>query len=168
MRVLVAGVGNIFLGDDAFGVEVVNRLAPVRFPAGVEVEDFGIRGMHLAYQLLDGYDALLLVDAMPRGKPAGTITVVEPDAARADPALLDAHGMEPDAVLAMIGTLAGQTGGQPPQRIFIVGCEPARCSEGIGLSAPVAAATLEAVPVIRNIIDTLIAEGSENVASTSP
>ncbi len=168
MRILVAGVGNIFLGDDAFGVEVVRRLASVQLPAGVEVEDFGIRGMHLAYQLLDGYDALLLVDAMPRGKAAGTVTVVEPDAAPAEPSLLDAHGMEPDAVLAMIGTLAGQTGGQPPQRIFVIGCEPARCAEGIGLSAPVAAATHEAVPIIRNIIDTLIAEGSESVASSHP
>jgi hydrogenase maturation protease len=168
MRVLVAGVGNIFLGDDAFGVEVVNRLAAVQLPAGVEVEDFGIRGMHLAYQLLDGYDALLLVDAMPRGKTAGTITVLEPDAAPANASLLDAHGMEPDAVLAMIGTLAGQTGGRAPQRIFVVGCEPAHCAEGIGLSPPVAAATDEAVPIIRKIIDTLIAEGSENVATTHP
>ena len=76
---LVAGIGNIFLGDDGFGVEVAQRLADRPMPEGVQVADFGIRGVHLAYELLDGYDALVLVDAVPMGEPPGTVAVIEPE-----------------------------------------------------------------------------------------
>ena len=78
-RVLVAGIGNIFLSDDGFGVEVATRLAARTLPDGVRVEDFGIRGVHLAYELLDGYDALVLIDAVPMGEPPGTLAVIEPE-----------------------------------------------------------------------------------------
>ena len=78
-RVLVAGIGNIFLGDDGFGVEVADRLAGRTLPDGVQVADFGIRGVHLAYELLDGYDALVLVDAVPMGEPPGTVAIIEPE-----------------------------------------------------------------------------------------
>ena len=79
--VLVAGIGNIFLADDGFGVEVAQRLRRPALPDGVRVEDFGIRGVHLAYELLDGYDALVLVDAVPMGEPPGTVAVIEPELA---------------------------------------------------------------------------------------
>ena len=161
-RILIAGVGNIFLGDDGFGVEVVNRLAGKDFPPEVEVADFGIRGVHLAYQLLDGYEVLLLVDAMPRGEPAGTVTVLEPELPAAPgPLALDAHGMEPLAVLSLIGTLAAETGSSGPDRVFVVGCEPAQCDEGIGLSPAVEAAVADAVGIVEDLIDQIMGKGCE-------
>ena len=104
MKILVAGIGNIFLGDDGFGVEVAARLAGAELPEGVRVEDFGIRGVHLAYELLDGYDALVLVDAVPMGEPPGTVAIIEPDPVEptwANPAApaMDAHSMNPAVVL---------------------------------------------------------------------
>src|SRR5437868_14687112 len=78
-RILIACIGNIFLGDDGFGVEVAQRLSSREYPEGVQVVDFGIRGMELAYTLLDDYDTLILVDAVPRGSPAGTLYLIEPD-----------------------------------------------------------------------------------------
>ncbi len=107
MKILVAGIGNIFLGDDGFGVEVANRLRRPTLPDGVRVEDFGIRGVHLAYELLDGYDALVLIDAVPMGEPPGTVAIIEPDPVGevgdvgelATPAM-DAHSMNPAVVLA--------------------------------------------------------------------
>src|SRR5665213_431336 len=82
--VLVAGIGNIFQGDDAFGVEVVNHLAHHALPAGVRVEDFGIRGVHLAYELLEGYDGVVIIDAVPMGEPPGTLAVIAPELASGD------------------------------------------------------------------------------------
>ncbi|MFD0775149.1 hydrogenase maturation protease [Streptomonospora algeriensis] len=156
---LVAGVGNVFLGDDAFGVEVARRLAEQPLPAGVRVEDFGIRGVHLAYELLNGYDALILVDAAPRGGEAGTVYVIEADldsAAAADAqqhpaapgALLDAHDLSPDAVLALLKSLGGEVG-----RIHVVGCEPERVAEHMGLSEPVSDAVEEAVRAVRSLLN---------------
>jgi hydrogenase maturation protease len=155
-RILVAGVGNIFLGDDGFGVEVAARLASEQLPEGVTVADFGIRGVHLAYELLDGYETTILIDATPRGDEPGTIYVIEPDiddsradAARAGEApLLDAHGMEPAVVFGLLQALGGRT-----ERVLIVGCEPASVSDNIGLSEPVAAAVDEAVRIVRELID---------------
>ena len=150
--VLVAGIGNIFLSDDGFGVEVARRLASATLPDGVTVTDYGIRGMHLAHDLAS-FDAAILVDATSRGGAPGTIYVIEPDlpsgpaepAAGSDPhPLLDAHGMQPDVVLGMLDLL----GGDRPGRITVVGCEPASVSEGMGLSEPVAASVDEAVRVI--------------------
>lgn len=146
----MAGIGNVFLGDDGFGVEVVRRLAGTAMPDGVTVADFGIRGVHLAYELLEGWDNLVLVDAMPGGEPPGTITVVEPD--RRDPGGdvapgVDAHRMDPGTVLGMLAGLGGHIG-----RVLVVGCEPAVLEEGMELSPPVTAAVGEAVHVVTNLV----------------
>jgi len=146
-RVLVAGIGNIFLGDDGFGVEVARQLTGERFPAGVRVADFGIRGLHLAYELLDGYDTAILVDAAPRGGTPGTVYVIEPDPAPPTDAPLDAHGLNPEAVLAAVQALGGSVG-----RVLVVGCEPETTEEGIGLSEPVSLAVNEAVRVVRELV----------------
>jgi hydrogenase maturation protease len=165
-RTLVAGVGNIFLGDDGFGVETVRVLATHQLPAHVEVVDIGVRGVHLAYQLLDGYDTLVLVDATARGGDPGTLYRIEVDSpgdiAPQGP-VLDGHHMSPDAVLALMETLCSGTGGTPPGRTVVVGCEPASLEEGIGLSAPVAAAVPEAV----RLIQAIVGEGEEPVVGTA-
>src|ERR1700677_2585001 len=116
-RALVAGIGNVFQSDDAFGVEVATLLAARTLPPGVRVEDFGIRGVHLAYELLEGYDGLVMIDAVPMGEPPGTLAVIEPelDAAGAgepagDVAVVDAHTMNPDVVLATLRRLGGSVG----------------------------------------------------------
>ncbi|UUN25077.1 hydrogenase maturation protease [Streptomyces sp. FIT100] len=154
-RTLVAGVGNIFLGDDGFGVETVRRLTERPLPGHVEVADIGIRGVHLAYRLLDGYDTLVLVDASARGGEPGTLYLIEPDAPGGDAAAgvpLDGHRMSPDAVLALLGTLCAGTGTAPPRRTFVVGCEPACVDEGIGLSPQVAAAVPAAVRMVADLV----------------
>jgi hydrogenase maturation protease len=153
-RILVAGLGNIFLGDDGFGVALAGRLARRALPAGVDVVDFGIRGMDLAYAL-DDYDIVVLLDASPRGDTPGTLYVVEPDLddAQASP---DAHGMDPVTVLA----LARALGGSIP-RILVVGCEPASVMTGdedeiaAELSAPVLGALDAAVDLVESLLDDL-------------
>ena len=152
MRVLIAGIGNVFLGDDGFGVEVAARLAGRRLPEGVEVADFGIRGFDLAYALMDGYDAAILVDALPRGEPAGTLCVLEPQLDDLDrAATLDGHAMNPIAVLAMVR----QQGGTLPPT-WIVGCEPGVIDpegEGhVGLSQPVAAAVAAGADLVEALV----------------
>ncbi len=158
VRTLVAGVGNIFFGDDGFGVEVARRLAECELPDEVTVADYGISGMHLAYDLSDGYDRAILIDATPRGGTPGTVYVLQPDQpAEADgagfygapfeSALFDGHGMQPDVVLGMLGMLGGNA-----TRMLIVGCEPASAGQGIGLSAPVAAAVDDAVRKVLELI----------------
>ncbi|MFD3696153.1 hydrogenase maturation protease [Streptomyces sp. NPDC058646] len=154
-RTLVAGIGNVFLGDDGFGVETVRALSSHRLPDGVEVVDFGVRGVHLAYQLLDGYDTLVLVDAAARGGAPGTLYLIDADApgpAGSESAVLDGHHMSPDAVLALLDTLCAGTGSTPPRRTLVLGCEPACVEEGIGLSAPVAAAVPEAVRAVLELL----------------
>ena len=154
-RILVAGVGNIFLGDDGFGVECVRRLAGHDLPEHVEVVDFGVRGVHLAYQLLDGYRALVLVDATARGGAPGTVHLIEaatPGEVEPGSPVLDGHRMGPDAVLALLDTLSAGTGGTPPRRVLVVGCEPQSLEEGIGLSEPVAAAVDEAVQLVLRLL----------------
>jgi len=149
-RTLIAGVGNVFLGDDGFGVEVVRRLAGRPLPAGVEVVDVGIRGVHLAYDLLDGCGLLVLVDAAARGEAPGTVTVLEVgDGDVADgPPLIDAHDLGPDAVLAVVRRL-----GARPGRTLVVACEPADVEVGMELSAPVRRAVPEAVRLIESILE---------------
>ncbi|MEU0070085.1 hydrogenase maturation protease [Streptomyces sp. NPDC006332] len=165
-RALVAGIGNIFLGDDGFGVETARRLAERELPGHIEVVDIGVRGVHLAYQLLDGYDTLVLVDATARGEAPGTLYVIEHDlgesASPAAPAL-DGHRMTPDAVLALLGTLCAGTGAEPPRRVLVVGCEPASVEEGIGLSAPVS----DAVPEAVRLIEELLRDGEPTRAQAS-
>ncbi|MER6346242.1 hydrogenase maturation protease [Streptomyces sp. NPDC001595] len=155
-RTLVAGCGNVFLGDDGFGVEAARVLAGQELPEGVEVADIGIRGVHLAYQLLDGYDTLVLLDATARGGPPGTVYLIDASDAggegRADGVALDGHRMSPDAVLALLDTLCAGTGARPPRRTLVVGCEPATVEEGIGLSPRVAAAVPEAVRMVGELV----------------
>jgi hydrogenase maturation protease len=155
-RTLVAGVGNIFLGDDGFGVETVRRLPADELPPGVEVADVGVRGVHLAYQLLDGYDTLVLVDATAQGGEAGTLYLIDAGASGGgqptQTAPLDGHRMTPDAVLALLDTLCAGTGATPPRRVLVVGCEPACLDEGIGLSPQVAAAVPEAVRMVTELV----------------
>ncbi len=158
-RTLVACLGNIFLSDDGFGVEVARRLAREPLPEGVRVTDYGIRGMHLAYDLAEGFDTTILVDSAQRGEPPGTVYLIEPepgtpaegedDAALARISLFNAHGMQPDLVLSLAGSLGGDAG-----RVLVVGCEPATLEEGIGLSAPVTAAVGEAVQMITRLVTT--------------
>lgn len=151
--VLVAGIGNIFLSDDGFGVEVASRLARRELPKGVLLREFGIRGIHLAYELLDGVDVLVLIDAVPHNEPPGTLSVIEPDqddlAERAD-AALDAHTMDPATVLATLHSLGGRV-----ERVVIVGCQPESLEEGIGLSADVAAAVEPAVDMCIDLVSNL-------------
>ena len=162
-RTLVAGVGNIFLGDDGFGVEVAQRLAGRGLPDGVDVSDYGTSGMHLAYDLADGYDTAILIDAAPRGEQPGTITVLEidpgerPERAPGGPVaatqLLDGHGMQPDLVLGILDMLGEKAG-----RILVVGCEPATTGPEEGcmeLSPPVAAAVDEAVVLVESLVERL-------------
>ncbi|MGW0765426.1 hydrogenase maturation protease [Streptomyces sp. NPDC002676] len=156
-RTLVAGVGNVFLGDDGFGVETVRRLAQETLPPYVEVADIGVRGVHLAYQLLDGWDTLVLVDVTVRGGPPGTLYVIDATVpGERDPgataAPLDGHRMTPDTVLALLDTLCAGTGAAPPRRILVVGCEPADLDEGMGLSPKVAAAVPEAVRTVTELV----------------
>jgi hydrogenase maturation protease len=152
MTVLVAGVGNIFLSDDGFGVEVARRLTAVDLGPDVKVADFGIRGVHLAYELLDGYDFVILVDASPRGGEPGTLYVIEPEEPEAigpdEVPPLDAHGMDPGAVLALLGVLGGKV-----DRLLVVGCEPAVADEGMGLSPAVEAAVDPAVALVQDLIN---------------
>ena len=154
-RILVAGIGNVFLADDGFGVEVARRLAERPLAPGVQVDDFGIRGLDLVYELGDGHDAAILVDAVPRGEPPGTLFVIEPEVA-AQPVGLDAHGMDPVKVLALAREL-----GRVPERVLLVGCEPQRRvddaeDEIVGeLSAPVAAAVDRAVELVEGLIHEL-------------
>ena len=146
-RTLVAGVGNIFLRDDAFGVEVARLLAGRPDQAGVEIKDFGIRGVHLVYELLDGCDLFVLIDAAPGGHAPGTITVLEVDPSGSSSAVMDAHSLAPDAIFAMLGSMGGR-----PGRSLLVACEPADVSEGIGLSDEVQAALPHAVRAVEEIL----------------
>jgi hydrogenase maturation protease len=146
-RVLVAGVGNIFLSDDGFGVEVARRLAEEQLPEAVTVADFGIRSVHLAFELLDGYDALILVDALGRGEAPGTVTVLEPDLGDdLGSSIVDAHGMHPGAVLSMVSDMGGHLG-----RVLVVGCEPETLEEHIGLSPVVEGVVDQAVRVVSDL-----------------
>ncbi len=164
-RVLVAGIGNIFLSDDGFGVEVAQRLLARPVPEGVHVEDFGIRGVHLAYELLDGYETLVLVDAVPMGEVPGTVALLEPEISELeigdDPApTLEAHSMSPAVVFDMLAGLGGKV-----DRILIVGCEPATVEEGIGLSDVVAASVDRAIEAVDDVLAELCPSASPNGAS---
>jgi hydrogenase maturation protease len=157
-RILIAGIGNIFLGDDAFGVEVVRRLPA--FPENVTVRDFGIRSYDLAYALLDGYDATILIDAAPRGETPGTLYVIEPELDDAEPAAIDAHAMNPVSVLRMARSLGQVTG-----RILLVACEPGDLGgeEGcMGLSAEVAAVVDAAVARTERLVGEICSQNRKD------
>ena len=164
--ILVAGIGNIFLGDDAFGVEVVRRMAGLNLPASVRVADFGIRGFDLAYALQDGYETTILVDACPHGEPPGTLYVIEPDLKALDvpnaaPATVEAHAMNPMNVLRMAKAMNIEV-----KNVLLVGCEPETLGgeEGqMGLSAPVDAAVDEAVKLVESLVNRILnADGPDS------
>jgi hydrogenase maturation protease len=163
--VLVAGIGNIFQTDDAFGVEVAQRLATRTLPPGARVEDFGIRGVHLAYELLEGYHGLVLIDAVRIGEGAGTLAVIAPEARREpmtgdDMApVVDAHTMNPEVVLNTLARLGGSV-----EKIYIVGCQPADLQEGMGLTPAVAAAVDDAVEMCCQLVSEIV----EPVGKGSP
>ncbi len=152
-HILVAGIGNIFLGDDAFGVEVAQRMAQRPQREGVTVKDFGIRGFDLAYAMMDDYNVTILVDALSRGDEPGTLHVIEPDLQefKNGGAAPDGHSMDPVSVLHLVKSLGGE-----PKRVLVVGCEPASFgpeNEGqMGLSEPVAGALDEAVRMVEQLI----------------
>lgn len=149
MKILVAGVGNVFLGDDGFGVEVVRHLSEKDVPGGVRVTDYGIRGMHLAHDLANNeYDLTIIVDAVSMHDPPGTVSVIELDTTGPPEAgLLDGHGMQPDAVIRLVGLLGGR-----PGRVLLVGCVPESLDEHIGLSPAVAAAVAPAAGTVLTLV----------------
>jgi hydrogenase maturation protease len=154
--VLVAGIGNIFLSDDGFGVEVANRLAGTVMPAEVRVAEFGIRGVHLAYELLEGYDSLVLIDAVDVGQAPGTVVVLQPDLGASggsveETPVVDAHTMSPDVVLGTLAHLGGTL-----KSVFVVGCQPACLDEGIGLSPTVQAALEGAAQLCNELVVDLV------------
>ncbi|MFJ6569626.1 hydrogenase maturation protease [Streptomyces sp. NPDC091292] len=174
-RVLVAGVGNVFLQDDGFGVETIRHLARLdasRLPPGVELMDAGIRGVHLAYRLLDGYETLVLVDIVNRGGPPGTLYTIDvgPERPGARPAEdpeeqgagpletgpLDTHAMDPASVLGLLHDLHAGAGGSLPDEVYVVGCEPRATDEGMGLTPPVA----QAVETAADLVLDLVRQGS--------
>jgi hydrogenase maturation protease len=148
-RILVAGVGNVFRSDDGFGSEVARRLAGLPWPAGVRVVDYGIRGLHLAYDLLDGWDVLVLVDAVPDRGAVGSVAVlaIGPDDVPPE-APVDAHGMDPATVLAALARL----GGRLPPRTFLVECQVAETGDGMGLTPAVANAVGPAMRTVQALV----------------
>jgi hydrogenase maturation protease len=156
-RVLVAGIGNVFQGDDGFGVEVAQQLLRRPLPPNVEVVDVGIRGVHLVHQLMDGYDVLILVDAVARGLAPGTVTLLEPDtgdhADATGEGALDAHGLDPAGLLAQARRIGAEAG-----RTLVLACEPVSVEEGIGLRPAVAGAVGPAVDAVLRLLDEI---GSE-------
>lgn len=158
-RVLVAGIGNIFMGDDAFGVEVAQALAQRVMPEGVRVVDFGIRGFDLAYAILDDYDATILVDAIQRGEAPGTLYLIEPDLdnlGALESQMIETHGMHPAKALELVLAMGGR-----PRNLRLVGCEPATFGpedEGqMGLSESVQMAVGEAVGMVESLVSELVA-----------
>ncbi|MDT5209856.1 MAG: hydrogenase maturation protease [Mycobacterium sp.] len=156
-RILVAGIGNIFLGDDGFGSEVIRHVVGQHTDADVHTVDYGIRGMHLAYDLLEEWRALVLVDALPNRGAPGTLHVFEADHETLSPtAGLEAHSMDPAAVFATLSAL----GGTAP-RTIVVGCEVENIDEGMGLSEPLAAAVPYAVAAINDVLAGLAVRTTE-------
>jgi hydrogenase maturation protease len=159
-KILIAGIGNIFLGDDGFGVEVAAQLSHRTFPLGVRLADFGIRGFDLAYALMDGYETTILIDAYPGEGQPGTLFVIEPDwkdldSGQTTHGLIEPHGMNPLKVLRMARSMGGDL-----KRVLVVGCVPATLGpeEGqMGLSDPVAAAVGECIKLIDSLVTRILA-----------
>jgi len=162
-RILVAGIGNIFLGDDGFGPEVVRQAAIPPGDPSVHVIDYGIRGVHLAYDLLEEWDTLVLVDAVPsRGSP-GTLHIFQADHESSSATdSLDAHSMDPAAVFASLRAM----GGSPPYTV-VIGCEAGNVEEGIGLTEPVAEAVARAARAVEDIVAALQTPASSSSLSAS-
>ena len=156
-QILVAAVGNLWLRDDGFGAEVAKRLEERELPSGVHVFDFGTGGLNLAYEVMRGYDALILVDVSRQGGEPGTLYVREVDqdsigGAIEDGDVIDPHGMDPQTVLRFVKAVGGW-----PGKVVVVACEPAQVEEmGFGLSEPVDAAVGRAVEVVSKTVDELL------------
>jgi hydrogenase maturation protease len=159
--ILIAGIGNIFLGDDAFGVEAVRALAGTKLPDEVAIVDFGIRGFDLAYALLDQWDTVILVDALSRGDAPGTLYTLEPDMKLLqDPqsaqTILNPHGMDPVSVLRLASSM-----GEVAANIYVVGCEPEDFGDELegrmGLSETVQSSIAEVVEMISRMIERILA-----------
>lgn len=166
-KILVACIGNIFLGDDGFGFEVAQALARCPLPEGVEVRDYGIRGLDLAYALLCRWKAVLLVDAIHRGGAPGTVYLLEPEEVKpASDASLDPHAMDPLRVLATAHSLGGVGAA-----VYIIGCEPADLGDELegrlGLSPAVAAAVPEAVKMVQQVAERLANESVSQLATST-
>jgi hydrogenase maturation protease len=159
MKILIACVGNIFLGDDGFGVEIARALSKKGLPDGVTVKDFGIRGFDLAYALLDPWDVVIIVDALPRGQAPGSLYVLEPDAADVNPEL-DPHGMDPARVRNLAASL-----GSISAKVLVVGCEPQDFGDELegrmGLSAPVQGVVEEACHTILELTNSFLLQRVE-------
>jgi hydrogenase maturation protease len=174
-QILVAGIGNIFLGDDAFGSEVARRLMRRPQPPHVRVADFGIRGLDLVYALLDGCDTAILIDAVPRpGEPPGTLFLLEPPVRPNDessPPLIEAHSMDPMKVLRTAAAMGAKVG-----RVLIVGCQPSSpqspdddgCDTPMGMSAAVTAAVDEAVAMVESLVERLSGNASHQPSTDQP
>ena len=162
MRTLVAGLGNVFEGDDGFGVAVANALAATDWPEGVELRDYGIRGVHLAYQLLEDYDLVVITDAVQRGGPPGTVYVIDhvTDGDLAPPSedapMIDAHDLAPDGVLALVPMLGGTLG-----RVVVIGCEPQLIAPTMGLSPVVEASVETAKRLVIKVVHEAHAEADQ-------
>ena len=161
-QILVAGIGNTWLHDDGFGGEVARLLRERDLPDGVHVADFGTSGLDLAYEVMRGYDALVLVDVTRNGEPPGTLYVMEAEAQDVDGQIedgqmLDPHGMDPQTVLRFVKYVGGW-----PGRVFVVACEPEEVDDvGLGLSAAVGAVTARAADVVLETVAELQDPGSD-------
>jgi hydrogenase maturation protease len=158
-RVMIAGVGNMFMQDDGFGGAVIKKMQHKNFPEGVEIKDFGTGGLKLAYDLMRGYDGLILLDASPRGEKPGTLYVIEPNQDDINPDLqqggpIDPHGADPATVLRFVKSI-----GSWPGKVIIVACEPEAVGDfEIGLSAPVMAAIDKAIEMVEDIVNDIYTE----------
>lgn len=167
-QILVAGIGNIFHGDDAFGVEVAQEMMQQEWPEAVQVGEFGIRSYDLAYALMDGYEAVVLVDATQREHPPGTVSLIEPDLSELDASggeVVNGHSMNPVRVLQLVQSLGGNL---PAMPFYLVGCEPAvlETENGrLGLSEPVQAAVPKAIEMIQSLVQDLLPENTEAAPS---
>jgi hydrogenase maturation protease len=164
--ILVAGVGNIFLGDDAFGVETVRALSARPLPVGVSAVDFGIRGFDLAFALLHPWHAVIIVDALPRGEPPGTLYTLQPQlttvgAADSPEETLNPHGMDPMHVLRLALSM-----GPIEAQVYVLGCEPEDFGDELegrmGLSPTVQASVPEAVAMLETLVSTLLRSPAAN------
>jgi hydrogenase maturation protease len=154
-RILIAGIGNIFLADDGFGCEVVRRLVERELPENVEARDFGIRGMDLAYALMEPYEAVVFVDTVPRGEEPGTVYLIEAEVPDDGEVALDTHGMDPVKVIRLARVLGAEI-----PRTLLVGCEPKVILSGehyddmlMELSKPVREAVDEAVKLVESLVE---------------
>jgi hydrogenase maturation protease len=155
-QILIAGIGNAFLRDDGFGGQVAARLAERTLPEGVSVFDFGTGGLDLAYEVMRGYDALVLIDVSRQGEPPGTLYVMEPDPADIEGGIedgmaIDPHAMDPQTVLRFVKSVGGW-----PGKVVVIACEPSAEGEmGWGLSDPVAGSVERAVKLVLDTVEEL-------------